>query len=293
MPGPWTALTLLRAAEEHLAARGIESPRLDAELLLARVLRCDRLKLYVDFERPAADHERAAYRELIRRRASGEPVAYILGEREFHGLMFAVDGRCLVPRPETEHLVDEVLSLIRDVENPRVADIGTGSGCIAISLARERADLTVDAVDASSDALAVARANAERLAPGRVTFFEGDLCSPLRDRAPYDVIASNPPYITTAEMAALPRDVGEFEPHGALHCGDDPVAFHRRLVREGAALLKPRGSLVMELGDTGARPLTAWVEGAGEARIRTVADLSGVARVAVVTLREKATLQEG
>lgn len=271
-------LELLRAARDHLAARGFDSPRLDAELLLARVLQCDRLQLYVAHDRPVSDEERAAYREMIKRRASGEPVAYILGEREFYGLEFQVDRRCLVPRPETEHLVDEALALVRGRERPRIADVGTGSGCIAVTLAHEIPGATVIAVDQETDALEVASANAGRLVPNAdVVFLQGDLCDPLRGRGPFDLIVSNPPYISTAEMAELPSDVREYEPVTALQSGEDPIAYHLRLIAEGLPLLAGGGALVMEVGVDGAERLRKHVA------LRAVPDLAGVERVVVVT----------
>lgn len=271
-------LEILRAAKDHLAARGCASPRLDAELLLTRALECDRLDLYVSHDRPVSEEERAQYRELVKRRAAGEPVAYILGEREFFGLTFEVDRRCLVPRPETEHLVDEAVSLLGGRARPRIADVGTGSGCIAVSIAHEVPGACLVAVDAHEDALDVARANAARLVPDAdIRFVCGDLCAPLRDDGPFDLIVSNPPYISTAEMAGLPKDVRDFEPTSALHAGEDPIAFHLRLVEEGLPLLAEGGALVMEVGEDGAERLRRHGE------VRSINDLAGVARVVVVT----------
>jgi release factor glutamine methyltransferase len=271
-------LELLRAAKDPLAARGCDAPRFDAELLLSRALGCDRLGLYVDHDRPVSDSERALYRELLERRGTGEPVAYILGEREFFGLMFHVDRRCLVPRPETEHLVDEAVALLSGQDRPRVADVGTGSGCIAVSLAHQFGGARLFAVDAQADALDVARANAARLVPDAdVTFLCGDLCAPLREHAPFDLIASNPPYITTDEMAELPKDVRDFEPVSALEAGEDGIAFHLRLVEEGLPLLSAGGALVMEVGEGGADRLRKLMD------VRSVADLAGIPRVVVVT----------
>jgi len=268
---------LLRAAADHLAARGSDSPRLDAELLACRVMGCARIDLYVAHDRPLSEAETAAYRELVKRRARGEPVAYILGEREFYGRSFVVDRRVLVPRPETEHLVDEAVAFLRTRTSPRVADVGTGSGCIAISIASEVPGAQVIAVDLSADALQVARLNHERLAPDAdITFLEGDLCVPLLEHGGFDAIVSNPPYISTQEMAALPRDVAEFEPKTALHSGEDPVAVHRRLMQEGLPLLRPDGRLMMEVGEGGAQIL------GGLSATRTVRDLAGVDRVVVV-----------
>lgn len=278
-------LELLRAAADHLAARAYETPRLDAELLLARALQSDRLRLYVEHDMPVADEVRATYRELIKRRASGEPVAYILGEREFYGLVYHVDARCLVPRPETEHLVDEALAHLVGCEAPRVVDVGTGSGCIAISIAHRRPDALVVATDRSSEALEVARGNAGRLVPaGDVAFFEGDLLAPVADLAPFDLVASNPPYITRDEMTQLPLDVRAHEPPLALDSGDDAVAFHKRILEMSEPMLAPAGAVVMELGDGGAAALAPWLDARRKIWCcRTVQDLAGVARVLVCT----------
>jgi release factor glutamine methyltransferase len=268
----------LRAATDHLAARGSDNPRLDAELLLCRALRCQRIDLYVAHDRPVGEAELGEFRAFVGRRAGGEPVAYILGEREFHGLSFFVDRRVLVPRPETEHLVDEALSVLEGIKCPRVADVGTGSGCIAISIAKEIPTAEVFAVDVRAEALEVARANRERLVPdAHIRFFEGDLCAPLAGHGPFDAIVSNPPYVSTGEMASLPRDVRAFEPASALHCGDDPVAVHRRLIEQGLPLLSANGALLMEVGSDGARRL------GGDVVSRTIPDLSGTQRVVVVT----------
>jgi len=282
----WTVLELLRAATEHLAARGGDDPRLDAELLLAQVMGTDRLGLYVEHDQPVDDAVRTGLRALVKRRAAGEPVAYILGRREFHGLDFEVDGRCLVPRPETEHLVDEVLAVVasRRWPSPRVLELGTGSGCIAVSLAHELGKVRVVATDVSEDALAVARANAARLvADADISFRVGDLWEPAAGDGPFELVVSNPPYISTAEMERLPVDVREYEPGPALDSGsEDPVAFHRRIIAACGDLLAPDGVALFELPDEGAAILAPWLAELSEFRCRTVSDLAGIPRVLVI-----------
>lgn len=283
----WTVLELVKAAAAHLASAGSEEARLDAELLLGRVLGKERLDLYVGYDMPVADEDRAAYRELVRRRARGEPVAYILGIREFHGLEFQVDRRCLVPRPETEHLVDEAAAFLGGrpaAAGDRVADVGTGSGCIAVTLARRFPGTGFVATDRSAGALEVARANAGRLAPASaITFLEGDLVAPLRSLAPFVLILSNPPYIPESDRADLPRDVREHEPGMALFSGEDALGFHGRLLAEGWGLLGEGGAMILELPAGHGREAADLVgrvrPGAG---CRIVRDLAGHDRVLVV-----------
>ena len=182
---------------------------------------------------------------VVRRRAAGEPTAYILGEKEFYGIPITVDPRCLIPRPETEHLVDEALTWLRarsaDFARRRrpatVVDVGTGSGCIAVALAQEFSAVKILAVELDAGALDVARGNVQRLAlESRVSLLQGDLLEPAREEAPFDLIVSNPPYVTSAEMAEVPATVRDFEPRSALSPGDDGLVLHRRLVEEGRYL---------------------------------------------------------
>lgn len=284
--GPWTVLKLLRAAAGHLSSRGIDSARLDAELLLARVIDCDRLALYVRHDMPVDDAARGRYRELVRRRAAFEPVAYLLGEREFHGLTFRVDARCLIPRPETEHLVDEALAWLETRPGSRAVDVGTGSGCIAITVAAKASDVTVHAVDRSADALELARENARRLAPDRPpVFHEGDLLAPVAQEGPFHLVLSNPPYITSAEMRDLDVGVRDHEPAMALDSGRDPLAFHRRLLSESRGILAPNARLLMELPDDAREAAERLVsEIRPDATVAFVRDLRGVDRVLVVDL---------
>lgn len=248
------------------------------------------MDLFLRHDMPVDGAARAAFRTLIRRRARREPVAYILGEQEFQGLTFKVDRRCLIPRPETEHLVDEALSWLRarfeaGERRPRVVDVGCGSGCIIVSVKHAFPRASCLAVDASAEALEVAGENAARILPeGGIEFFQGDLLEPVATRAPFDLILSNPPYVTTEEMSGLMPDVREHEPRQALDSGADPLAFHRRLLREGLPLVAAGGALMMEMPEAGGTDLAEIVdEGGGEElRWRTLPDLAGIQRVFVV-----------
>ena len=234
---------LIQRSASWLSEKGIDSARLEAELLLAHVLQTQRLRLYVESDRPLMDTETDAYRELIKRRARGEPVAYITGTREFYGLAFEVTPDVLIPRPETEFIVDRV----RALEPKRLLDIGTGSGCIAIACAVRLPEASVVATDLSGEALAVARRNAETLGvQDRIEFREGDLFAPLKEGERFDVIASNPPYVSRG--GALP-EVDLHEPHVALYPGDSGLEILERLIPGAQTHLEPGGSLLVEIAD--------------------------------------------
>jgi release factor glutamine methyltransferase len=224
--------------------RGLATPRLDAELLLAHALGKDRVALYTHYDQPLEAGELAAFRELVKRRLAGEPVAYLIGRREFRSLELRVDGRVLVPRPETETVVEVALGLL--TEPARVVDVGTGSGAIALALKRAWPACEVLAVDLSPDAAQVARANAERLGLA-VAVLVGDLLQPVAERAPLDLIASNPPYVPSGEVAALPAEV-RCEPHLALDGGADGLQVIERLIAAAPPLLAATGALVLEVG---------------------------------------------
>lgn len=265
-----------------LESRGVETARLDAEVLLADAIGTTRMGLYLAYERPLSTSERAALRSRIERRRTGEPVAYILGVREFYGLALAVDRRVLVPRPETELVVDAVLEALPEHGvGGCVLDLGTGSGAIAIAVARARPTAIVDAVDASADALEVARANRIRHTALGVRLREGDLFAPLSPDARYDVIVSNPPYIARADLAALPVDVRDFEPRIALEGGDDGLSIVRRIVAEAPRRLARAGTLVLELGFGQASAVRALFGDAGLGAISVRRDYAGIERVLV------------
>src|SRR5688572_7707507 len=219
---PWTVGRLLNWTVEFLGKHGAENPRLDAEVLLAHARGCRRIDLYATFGEPASEETRTAFRELVKRRAAGTPVAYLVGHREFYSLDFEVTPDVLIPRPETEHLVIALLDHVK--QRPKtgasleIADIGTGSGAIAVCAAKYLPQSHVMAIDISPAALAVAKRNAERHgAADRIEFIESSLFASVPAERQFDYIVSNPPYVSTAEMAELAKDVREHEPQSALH----------------------------------------------------------------------------
>lgn len=246
-----TVLEVIQKSAEFLAARGIASPRLNAELLLAHALGLPRMQLYLNFERTLAPAELDAMRELLRRRARHEPLQYIVGSASFCGLDLAVNPHVLVPRPETELLAEAAWQFLQTRPGaPQALDFGTGSGCLAIALAVHCPAAHVSALDVSPEALALARANAQRHGvAGRITFVSGDDFDALPGAAQFDLIVSNPPYIPTAQIASLPAEVRDFEPRVALDGGPDGLAVHRKLAARAAAFLKPDGRLMVELAD--------------------------------------------
>ena len=230
----WTIGTLLKWTQDYFASKNIESARIDAEILLAYLLQKERIYLYVHFDEPLQEEELTAFRELVKKRAMREPVAYIIGKKEFMGMTFIVNKNVLVPRPETEHLVEAVSERLPTNKNNAIADIGTGSGAIAISLAKICKSIKVYAVDISEQALIVARENASVLQADNIEFCQGDLLTPLSglEKNSLQAIVSNPPYIPQSDMADLEPDVREYEPHNALTDDNDGFDFYRRLLGE-------------------------------------------------------------
>lgn len=242
----WTIRTVLEWTTRDFAARGIDSARLDAELLVAAALGIERVGLYLDLDRPLAESERSAIRALVTRRREREPVAYILGYKDFYGRRFSVNRSVLIPRPDTETLVEQVLSCVPEDRPCRVLDLGTGSGIIAITVAAERPLAQVTATDLSEDALSLARANAAfHEVSERVSFELVDLCG---SGSAYDVIASNPPYIETAVIEELQPEVRVHEPVLALDGGADGLDVIRRMLVRLASVCEPGGQLFMEIG---------------------------------------------
>ena len=285
---PWTIRQILGWMTDDLRERGFDSPRLDAELLVAHALGVARVGLYLDLDRPLTEDERAAIRALVVRRRAHEPVAYILGYREFYGRRFTVCPAVLVPRPDTETLVDRALALLDGASTARVLDLCTGSAAIAITVAAERPGAVVDATELSTEAAAIARRNAGSLGVDeRVRVLDGDLFSPLDSGARYDLIVANPPYIRRDELAALPRDVRAYEPAMALDGGDDGLDLIRRIVAEAPRHLAPRGHLLIEIGHDQAAAAIALVEAdRALTEPHTHADLGGHARVLEARLVE-------
>ncbi len=272
----WTIARMLRWMQDDFAGRGIDNPRLDAELLLAKALGVERIRLYLELERPLAGDELDAVRALVKRRRTREPVAYILGHRDFWGRRFVVTPSVLIPRPDTETVVEQALERLAPDANGRVIDLCTGSGCVAISLACERPDLRVVATDVSSEALSVARENAGRLG-AQVRFVEGDLFA--GEEGPFDLVAANPPYVRQDELAALQPEVAEHEPTLALAAGPTGLEIYQRLVPAAFERLRPGGHLLLEVGAGQASPVGALLATVGFAGVTAHKDLAGHERV--------------
>lgn len=263
-----TVVEVLRRAQGYLAGRGVDTPRLDAELLLANVLDCDRLTLYTGFDRPLTTTETDAYRDAIARRGKREPVAYILGHRGFRTMTLEVSADVLVPRPETELLVEWVLEVAP--AGARVLDWGTGSGAIALALAAERADLTVTGIDRSAPALDVARRNDR---DGTVEWLISDGFAALSGRV-FDVIAANPPYIAEDAMVTLAPELGH-EPREALVSGPSGLECYRAIAADAPEYLTDDGVIVVEIGATQASAVADLLSGAGLTDIEVRTDLAG------------------
>lgn len=275
-----TIRTILQITTRDLAAAGSPSARLDAEVLLMSFLAMDRLQLWLHPERNLTEAEAAGFSCWVDRRRRGEPVAYILGQKEFWSLSFAVGPGVLIPRPETECLIEEVLRLYPPPgEGLRIADIGTGSGAIAVVLARELPSARVVATDLSADALRVARQNARihGVADG-MEFFQGDLLATVP--GDFDILCSNPPYIPEAEYAILPAGIRDFEPASALIAGPEGLDVHRRIIGEGVGRLKAGGRIYLEIGEGQRDAVGKMLREAGYEEISFRKDYGGIDRVA-------------
>jgi len=268
---------VLRLSTAHLEHHGSPTARLDAELLLGHALGLGRVELYTGFERPLGEDELAECRELIARRAKREPVAYILGRWGFRGLDLDVDRRVLVPRPETELLVDRCLALLDGVAGPAVLDVGTGSGAIALALASELPEARVAGCDVSGDALDVARANGERLGV-EVEWVASDMLAGVEGRR-FHLVVSNPPYVAAGEIEALEPEVRDWEPRGATVAGETGLEAIERLVAQAPAALEPGGALVLEVGAGQAAAVAELLEGAGLAGVGRDPDHAGIERI--------------
>ena len=280
---PWTVRRVLGWTAQHFEKLGLDSPRLTAELLLAHVLHTSRVRLYTDLERPLEAAELAAYRGLIARRASGEPTHYLTGTREFYGRPFVVDARVLVPRPETELLVEAVLQALPRDRDVRLLDLCTGSGCVGITLALERPRARVLAIEVSPAALEVARANATAL--GAAERFEarlGDLFSPVESEAAFDAVVANPPYVPRGEIPTLAAEVRR-EPVEALDGGPDGLDVVRRIIAGAPRWVMPGGLLALEIGDGQGPAVHSLLEAAGYGSVRIERDLARHDRLALGT----------
>lgn len=288
----WTVRRVLQWTTEFLGKHGSETPRLDAEVLLAHARGCRRIELYTGFDDVLSDEQRAVMRDLVKRRAQAEPVAYLVGHREFFGLDFRVTPDVLIPRPDTETLVMELLEAAKAFERPRILDLCTGSGCIAVATAVYCPAARIVATDISEEALAVARENAAAHAVAeRIEFRSGDLFAAVHRGERFDLIACNPPYVAATELAQLQPDVRLHEPHAALVGGPDGLAVIRWVISEAGSYLHPPGSVFIEIAPEQAdavRELFAAAGGFAPAVI--LKDLSGKKRVVTATMCGPATV---
>jgi release factor glutamine methyltransferase len=279
--------SLLNKSRDLLESKGIPEARLSSELMLSRVLGMRRLDLYLRFDRPVTEPELVQYRALVRRRLQREPVQYILGSTEFYGLEFQVTKDVLIPRPETEHLVDRALQLLTDRRaagtGQRVLDIGTGSGCIAISICRNCESAFCLAVDASRHALDIARSNSERNGvQDRISFEQVNVFSEqILGHGEFDIIVSNPPYLTDIDLSETQPEVRLFEPADALSDHGDGTAFHKRLAEIGRPLLTESGFLLFEIGYGQTAAVTEILQAYRYSSIEIMRDYAGIDRVAI------------
>jgi release factor glutamine methyltransferase len=253
-----TVLEVIQRSAEFLQQKGVDSPRLQIELMLARVLNVPRLKLYLNFERQLTDAELNETREMVKRRAAREPLQHILGSTLFCGLEIKCSRAALIPRPETELLAERGWQFLsnRSPEASTCLDLGTGTGCIALAILTHTPTTVVHAVDVSEDALALAKENARAAQLSeRVHFHLGDTFAILPADLKFDLIISNPPYIASAEIETLQPEVRDFDPRGALDGGPDGLDFFRRIAREAGPFLKPGGTLMLEFGEGQAKSL--------------------------------------
>ncbi len=281
----WTVGRLLTWTTDYLKQHDADSPRLDAEVLLADARGCQRIDLYAAFDETVDESVRATFRDYVHRRAQGEPVAYLVGYREFYSLSFRVTPDVLIPRPETEHLVVEVLDRIKErgpSESPvRVADVGTGSGAIAVGVAKHAPSCEITAIDISPQALEVAESNAQSHGVvDRITLVESDLFNAVPAEAQFDVVASNPPYVSEGEWSELSKTVRDFEPCGALVAGPDGDETINRLIPQASERLQPGGWLLMEVSPMIEERVRASIADDGHFRpAETVKDLAGAIRI--------------
>lgn len=282
----WTIGSLLRWTGQYFGGKGVDNPRLDAEVLLCHVLGKERIYLYTHYDQPLSKQELATYRVMVKHRAQRVPVAYITGRREFMGLDFGVAPAVLIPRPETELLVEAAQQRLQDMAAPHLLDLGTGSGAILVSLLYLLPKATGVAVDISPAALAIARENGERHGvTARLEMVEGDLFQPLGNSCRFDAIVSNPPYIPDADVDLLAPEVQQ-EPRGALAGGVDGLDFYRRIIAQGPAFLRSKGWLFLEVGIHQATAVAALADPAVWESAEIIDDYARIPRVVILQLRQ-------
>lgn len=284
-PSVWTIGEILQWTKQYFSGKGVDNPRLDAEVLLSHILCQDRLYLYVHYDQPLSVDELAAFRECVRKRAARIPVAYIIGEKEFFGLPFLVSPAVLIPRPETELLVEAVVRRLAGKPKPQIVDLGTGSGAITVSLLTQLPDAAVVAVDISAAALEVARTNAKRHGvEERVEWRQGDFWRPVTGLL-FDAIVSNPPYIPAEDVHFLSQEVKN-EPILALDGGKDGLEYYRRLLAEGDSYLASDGFMAVEIGINQAAAIRLLAEQSPFAIQEVCSDYAGIERIVVLTRRK-------
>jgi len=287
----WTTRRLLDWMSRTFEQRDLDSPRLSAEILVSNVVGCERLRLYMDPDRPASPDERDRLRDLVKRALNHEPIQYLTGEAWFFGLKLRADRRALIPRPSTETIIEHVLQAERTVDRgrpARIADVCTGSGCVAVALAKHLPGAEIVASDVSAEALGLARENAEQVGvESRVELVEGDLLGPIAGAAsehgPFDWVVTNPPYIPDHEWDAVEPNVKDHEPHLALRAGPDGLRHVTPIVGGAMELLTPGGTLLVEIAACTSRECLALAERAGYAGARIVKDHEGLDRVLIAT----------
>lgn len=276
---PWTLGRLLTWTTNFLKDKQADSPRLDAEVLLAHILGVQRIALYTRFDELANDEVRNRYRQLVKQRVEGCPVAYLVGFKEFYNLRFNVTPAVLIPRPETELLVLEAIRLAKPHSTPRIVDVGTGSGAVALTLAKHLPQARVTAIDLSPEALEVAKKNADQHKLSSVRFLQGDLLQPVASEK-FDIVVSNPPYIDSEVVKQLPITVKNFEPKLALDGGPGGTAIIERLATEAKAVLGTGGYLLLEIGADQGKSLPALLERlGGYGPVTVLPDHAGLPRV--------------
>jgi release factor glutamine methyltransferase len=282
----WTILEVISASRAHLESKGIQDARLNAELLLAHLLHCRRIDLYANFDKPLQEREREQYKALLKRRVAREPLQYIIGDAEFMGLTFKVDRRVLVPRPDTELLVEKAIELCRQypegTERIRILDIGTGCGNIAVSIAKFVGNTSVTAIDSSAEALDVAKENVDlHDLAGRVSLKRVDILqeSMAETGDSFDLVVSNPPYISAKEFVHLSPEIRDYEPRMATCDEKDGLAFFRRISEVGTRLLRKGGALLFEVGFGQSESVRTILDKSGYASIEIFKDYNGIERV--------------
>lgn len=275
-----TVLDSIQLSTEYLAKKGIESPRLNAQLLLAEILNCKSLDLYLKFDQPLKENEINKYRELIGRRGQFEPLQYITGKAEFFGLTFQVNKKVLIPRPETELMVEAVIERFKDSDGKKILEIGTGSGNIAVTLAKFLKKCSVTSVDVSEEILSLARANAERnCAEANISFVNADIKNYSTNGVLFDLLVSNPPYVSLSDFSETQREIHEYEPTNAVTDFSDGLTFYKLISSKLCKILKPRGSVYLEVGKGQANQVAKLLESNGISEIGFIKDYQQIDRI--------------